>query len=128
VHVDLDDAWFAVRRACGRDRLEERLPEGITAFGDAALAVDAQREAGDLRAFLEQERERVAAVGGVDLRRESGDVVVGVRAVCPLVGMGPDAELEVQAAARGFSGDEPEGFEVALALAGWRAGSTWTCG
>jgi hypothetical protein len=71
---------------------------------------------------LSRSGERVAAVGGVDLRREAGDVVVGVRAVGPLVGVGPDAELEVQAAARGFGGDELEGFEVALALAGLERG------
>ncbi len=56
------------------------------------------------------------------LRREAGDVVVGVRAVGPLVGVGPDAELEVHAAARGFGGDELEGFEVALAFAGLERG------
>ena len=40
----------------------------------------------------------------------------------PLVGVGPDAELELQAAAGGFGGDELESFKVALALAGLEGG------
>ena len=112
MHVDFD-------LAAGRgDGVEECLPEGIAALGDAALAMDAHGEAGDLRAVLEDEGEGIAAVGGVRFGREAGDVVVGVRAVGPLVGVGPDAELEVHAAASGFGGDKLEGFEVALALAG----------
>jgi hypothetical protein len=48
VHVDLDGS------AAGGDGFEERLPEGVAAFGDAAFAVDAHGEAGDLRAGFEQ--------------------------------------------------------------------------
>ena len=65
VHVDLDGA------ACGGDGFEEGLPEGIAAFGDAAFAVDAQGEAGDLRAGFENGGEGVAAIGGVGLGREA---------------------------------------------------------
>ncbi len=112
VHVDLDGA------AGGGDGFEEGLPEGVAALGDAALAVDAEGEAGDLRAGFEDGGEGVAAVGGVGFGREAEDVVVGVGTVGPLVGVGPDAELEVEAAASGFGGDVLEGFEIALALAG----------
>ena len=67
MHVDLDDAGLAVRCSGGGDGFEERLPERVAAFGDAAFAVDAHGEAGDLRAGLENEGESVAAIGGVGL-------------------------------------------------------------
>ena len=44
VHVDLD------RTAGSGDGVKERLPEVVAAFRNAAFAVDAQGEAGDLRA------------------------------------------------------------------------------
>ena len=49
-------------------------------------------------------------------------MVVGVRAVGPLIGVGPDAELELEAAAGGLGGDELQSFEVALALPGLEGG------
>ena len=122
VHVDLDDARLTIRSSGGGNGLEERLPEGVATLGDSAFAVDAQCEPGDLRAVLEDGSEGIAAVGGVGLRREANDVVVGVGTVGPLIGVGPDAELEVHAAPRGLGGDELQGFKIALAFAGLERG------
>ena len=71
---------------------------------------------------LRMSGEGVVAVLGVGLGCKTDDVVVGVGAVGPLVGVGPDAELEVDAAACGFGGDELEGVEIALAFAGLECG------
>ena len=49
-------------------------------------------------------------------RREALDVVMRARAVGPLVGMRPDAELELQPAPRGLLSDEVQRFQIALPL------------
>ena len=58
MHVDLDRAPRL------GDGLEQGLPEGIGAFRHAAFAMHAQGDAGDFRTFLQQDRQRVAAIGG----------------------------------------------------------------
>ena len=54
---------ISILRPAGGDGLEQGLPEGIAAFRNAALAMHAQGEAGDLRAFLQEDRQRIAAIG-----------------------------------------------------------------
>ena len=84
--------------------------------------MDAHGDALDLLAVLEDEGERIVTILGVGLGGEADDVVAGVWAIGPLVGVRPDAELEVHAAARGFGGDELESFEVTLTFAGLQRG------
>src|SRR5690348_1678874 len=50
------------------------------------------------------------------LRCEALNVVIGARAVSPLVRVRPQAELELQAATRGLFADEAQHFEIAVAL------------
>src|SRR5580704_12535383 len=52
------------------------------------------------------------------LRRETKDVVIRVRTVGPLVSVRPDAELKLEAPARGLCGDILQRLEIALTLAG----------
>ena len=98
------------------DAIEHRPPEVPAALGHAALAVDAEREPADRRALLQERADRIPTVRGVRLGRESLDRVLGVRAVDPLVGVGPQTELEVEAAGHRLLRDEAERREVALAL------------
>ena len=84
--------------------------------------MNAHGETGDLRAGIEEQRERVATVGRVGLRRKADDAVIGVGRIGPLIGVGPDAELELKATTGSLGGDELERFEIALALAGLECG------
>ena len=63
VHIDFDAA------AAAHGAIENGLPEIVAAFGDAAFAVDAERNAADCGAGLEQRGERVATIGGVGFGR-----------------------------------------------------------
>ena len=108
VHINLDGA------AAARDSLEQRLPEIVTALGYAALAVHTHRQTLDLRTFLQQHRQRVAAVIRMRIGSESFDAVIGIGAVGPLVGVRPDSQLEVQSARRGLRGNEFESIQIHL--------------
>src|SRR5581483_6733371 len=61
--VDLD------RPAGACDSFEERLPEGIAALRDAALAMNAHGESLNLRTLLQNDCQCIAAVSGVRFRR-----------------------------------------------------------
>ena len=62
VHVDLDLA------AARGDALEHGLPELVAALLDAALAVDAEGDAADRGAGLQQRAHGIAAIGAVRFR------------------------------------------------------------
>src|SRR6185503_12561340 len=61
--------------------------------------------------------------------RQTGDVMGGIGAIRPLISMGPQAELEIQAPRHGLTRDELQHFEIFLTLAlGQRHGAhviTW---
>ncbi len=95
---------------------EDHLPEIVGALPHAALAVDAQGDAGDGGAGLEQSTDRGTAVRTVGLGREAGDGVVRLRAIEPLVAVHPDAELELQSARDRFLADEAQHLQVVGAL------------
>src|SRR5581483_2472225 len=110
MHVDLD------RPAGACDSFEERLPEGIAALRDAALAMNAHGESLNLRTLLQNDCQCIAAVSGVRFRRKTIDMVIGIRASRPFVGMRPDAQLKMQAALAGLGGDKLQHLEVAIPL------------
>ncbi len=110
VQIDLDPA------ACARDAVEHRLPEIVAAFGDAALAMDAQRDGGDRRHRREKRGQRIAAIGSMGLRRQPFDSVAGARAVLPLIAMHPDAELEIEPRRHGLLANEAQHREIGVAL------------
>src|ERR1019366_7390920 len=64
----------------------------------------------------EERAQGVAAVKGVRGGGESFDDVVGVRALGPLIRVSPEAQLEMEAAPRGFVADEAEHLQIAVAL------------
>ena len=86
MHVDFDFA------AAVRDGFKERLPERVTAFGNAALAVDAHGEALNFRALLQDDGQGVAAVCSVRFGSQSLDVVIRAWTVGPLISVGPDTQ------------------------------------
>src|SRR5271157_5419036 len=110
VQVDLDLAAGTLHA------VEDASPERVAAFGDAALTVDAERDAGDGGAGAEESGKRVAAIRAVVLGVESLDGVVRLWAVLPLVAMHPDAQLELEAVAGGLLADEVQRFEIPGAL------------
>ena len=73
-------------------------------------------EPGDLGDFAQQKGDAVAAVVAEVLLGDADDVVAGVRRVVEVVALVPEAELEIEPAARGLAADELEGVEVLLAL------------
>jgi hypothetical protein len=77
--------------------------------------MDAQGDAADLGTALQEQRQRVATIDGMVLLCDALDVVVHLRAV-ELVAVGPQPDLEVQAAPHGLPADELQRFEIALAL------------
>src|SRR3954468_2714108 len=79
VHIDLDGT------ACAAKGFKDGLPEGITSFRNAALAVDAKGDTFDLRTELQQFGESVATVSGMGLRGQAEDVMIGVWACGPLI-------------------------------------------
>ena len=97
--------------------LEDHPPQLVAALADPALAVRADGQAGDVRTLLQEERQGVTAVRPQPLGREPFDPVVGVGAVRPLVRVGPQPELEVQAAARRLVADEAQHLQVGVTLA-----------
>ena len=98
------------------DAVEHGAPERPAALGHPALAVDAERDAADRRAGLEEHGHGVAAVRRVGLRGEALDGLVRVRAVDPLERVRPQAELDVEAERGGLLRGEPERGQVALTL------------
>src|SRR5262249_13323396 len=93
-------------------RLDDGFPEGVARLRNAALAVDAEGDAVDGRAGLEEGPESVPGVGGVVGVGESLDRVVDAQIPGPLVAVGPEAELEMEPARRGGVADEAEGLQV----------------
>ena len=65
---------------------------------------------------LQQSLQGSAAIGRMVLGSQTFDRVVDVGAVGPLVGVRPEAKLEVQAAAGGLVADEAQHLQVAVAL------------
>src|SRR5215469_13242256 len=64
------------------------------------------------------------------LRCETCNAVIRLRTVGPLVGLGPDAELEFQATTDSLRRDELQGFKIALALTRrerWLNGNSTVC-
>src|SRR6185369_16114521 len=59
VHIDLDRTTRATKR------FEESLPEAVTSFRNATLAVNAKSDAFDLRTQLQQFSESVPAINGM---------------------------------------------------------------
>ena len=110
MQIELDPA------AAAHHAVEDRFPKVVAPFGDAALAMGAKREAADGGTGLQHRRQRVAAirrmVGGV----QSLGGVIRVGAVGPLVGVRPEAQLELEAAHGGLVADESQHFEIAVAL------------
>ena len=112
VHVDLD------RPARGGDAREGLFPKAVVALGDAALDVDAEGEAGDLRHLDQQAGDRVAAVRREVRVGHALDRVVGPRHVVEVVALGPERELEIEAAQLRLAADELQHLEVGVALLG----------
>ena len=79
--------------------------------------MNAHRDARDLRTLLQDHREGIASVGRVILRVQARDVVVGLRAIGPLIGQRPEAELELQPARGCLRHDKAQHLHVALAFA-----------
>ena len=111
MHLDLDLA------AGAGDGFKQRLPKIIGALRHAAFAMHAQGDAGNLGTFLQQYRQRITAVSraafpvGFAIRAiQTMDHMIGMWAVGPLPGMGPDAELKFQPARTSLSGDEFQGL------------------
>ena len=98
------------------DPLKDGAPEVVAAFADAAFTMGTYRNAADVRACFEQRSKRVARVGGVVLRSEAFDRVVGVGRVGPLITVGPDAKLKVDAMSDSLLTDEAQHLEIAIAL------------
>jgi hypothetical protein len=71
----------------------------------------------NLRALLQQHRQRVAAICRVRLLRQPFDAVIRMRAVGPLVSMRPESQLEVQPARGGLRGNEFQRLQVHLPFA-----------
>src|ERR1700691_5072167 len=110
MHVDLDFA------ATARDGFKQRLPEGIASFRDSALPVHAKREPLNLRAFLQKNGQRIAAILCMRLGRKPFDTVMCVRTVGPLVSMGPQSQLEFQSPRTCFGGDKTQHLKIFLPL------------
>src|SRR5262249_33678159 len=96
VHIELDTP-----SALG-EPLENRFPERVASLGDSALAVDAEGHTSDRRTGGQERAQGIPAVRSVFVGRESFNRMICVRAVSPLVSMGPEAELKMQAASRSF--------------------------
>ena len=69
------------------------------------------------RTVFQDHCQGVAAIGRVGLRASARRWMVGIGAVGPGIGMGPDAELEIDAAPRRLLGDEAQGIPVLFPLA-----------
>ena len=78
--------------------------------------MNAERHAGDVGAFPQHQRQRVARVRRLGLRRQPLDGMVGFRAVDPPVGMRPQSELEIEPARRRLVADETQHRQVVIAL------------
>src|SRR5690349_14396409 len=110
MHIDLDAP------ATRRNAREERAPEVVAPLRDAALPVNAQRHAVDLRHRLQERPQRVAAVGRVALRIQPRDGVIDLRALRELIDLRPETELELQSAAPRLPGDEAQRLQIAVPL------------
>src|SRR5690348_11571271 len=110
MHVDFD---WALRAGYA---FENGSPEIVAAFRNPAFTVHPEGDPLNLGTGFKQQRQCVATIQGVGLWRESLNMVVGMRAVGPLVGVSPQTELELETASRGFFPDEAQHFEIALAL------------
>src|ERR1035438_1103005 len=106
MHVDFDCA------TASGDCLDESFPEWVASFGNPALAVDAHRYPLDIRALFQNDGESIATVARVGLRGQAFNVVVGIGAVRPLIGMGPDAELKMKSASSCFRGDIAQHLDI----------------
>ena len=95
--------------------VENRFPERVVPFGDAAFSMNAESDSADGRALLEQQRKRIAAVGSLVGRRQTHDRVVRIRAIDRLEAMRPDPQLELHAARNGFLADEFQHLQVPVA-------------
>src|SRR5262245_5698173 len=96
--------------------VEDGLPELRAALGNTALAMDAEGQAVDGGAALQQIPDRIPAIRCVRLWREPLDRLVCVRTVRPRVGVGPKPELEVQPEGGGLLRGEAKRGQIALTL------------
>jgi len=110
VHVNADGA------AAGGHTIENRFPEIVAAFFDPAFAVDAEGNATNGRASLQDKANSIAAVWAVILLGDSLDRVVRIGAVDPLVAVHPQTELELHSTGDGLLADEFEHFQIAVAF------------
>jgi len=118
VHVQLDPAAARGKSA------EDLAPELKVALWYSALAMHSERDARDGRASFQHAADRVAAVRRVIDWREALNHVVGVRTCDPLVGLRPDAQLEMQPVRGGFIAGDAESLEIACAFGRRQAGHT----
>ncbi len=87
--------------------LKQRFPKLVTAFCDAAFAVDAKGYSADRRAGAQQRRHRVAAIRRVRRGRKAFNTIIRFWAVNPLIGVRPNAQLKMQAPPGCLLADEP---------------------
>ena len=110
MHVDLDGPAAAATPA------KASLPEAVVALGDAALHMDAEGEARDLRHLGQQPGQRVAAIGREIVGGDAADRVVGIGHVVEVVALGPEGQLEVEAAPGRLARDELQRLEIGVSL------------
>jgi 3-deoxy-D-arabino-heptulosonate 7-phosphate (DAHP) synthase class II len=106
MHVDLNLS----SRLC--HRLKERLPKVITSLWDAAFAVNPQCESFNGGTVLQEKSQGIPRVRRVIRRIQSFDVVIGMRTVCPLIGMRPETYLALQTVCLRFFGYELKCLKV----------------
>src|SRR5262249_47642968 len=81
---------------------------------DTAFTVRANRYAADRWTGREQSPQGVAAVRSLRFGREPFDRIIRARSTGPLIRVGPDAELKLHPAPRGFAADELEHLEIRI--------------
>src|ERR1700722_11033014 len=100
MHVNFDLA------ATAGDGFEERFPEGVASFRNTALPVYPKREPLNLWARLQDHGQSIAGIRCMVLPSQAFDAMMCMRTVRPLVSMGPDSQLKLQAPGAGLSGDK----------------------
>src|SRR5215831_21229234 len=108
MHVDFDPT------ACALDAFKYDAPEIVAALGYPAFTVHPEGDPLNRRAGFQQQSQSVTAIRAMTLGREPLNVVIRPRAVGPLVGMRPQAKLEIEPAPGGLFPDEAQHFEIAI--------------